>query len=88
MLNQPQMQALAVLYQLARQDRPADVSLVAAALGRSCVQADRLLAELDGLGLVDADRARLTMAGLALAVSARPAKLRRKLARYTWRPAA
>ncbi len=62
--------ALLVLYNLARQDERADLALVAERLGVSCVQADEVLTSLERRGLVDADRVRLTMAGLVLAVSA------------------
>lgn len=76
------MQALHVLYRLARRDRPAELATLAAALGLRCAEADRLLTELERAGLVDADRVRLTMAGLAVAVAtqgglaARPRRLR------------
>ncbi len=63
--------ALQVLYKLARTDQPADLSLVAAELGVTCVAADQLLRALERAGLVDSERVRLTLSGLAVAVSAR-----------------
>jgi len=62
--------ALLVLFNLARNDEHADLALVAERLGLSCVDADRVLASLDRQGMVDADRVRLTMSGLVVAVSA------------------
>jgi DNA-binding IclR family transcriptional regulator len=76
MPNQTYRTVLRVLYAMARDDSPADLSVVAEALGLSCVDTDRLLARLEDAGLVDADRVRLTLTGLALAVnlSDRPAR--------------
>ncbi len=68
-MNPTQQAALKVLFKLAREDKPADLSLIAAHLGLSCVETDRLLNDLARLGLVDPDRVRLTMSGLVLAVS-------------------
>ena len=68
-MNQTQQAALKVLFKLAREDQPADLSLIAEHLGHSCVETDRLLDDLARLGLVDPDRVRLTMSGLVLAVS-------------------
>ncbi|HEY6882294.1 MAG TPA: hypothetical protein VI299_29890 [Polyangiales bacterium] len=56
---------LRALYELAELDVPAEVGLVARALGLP--DATRVLRELDARGLVDAQRVRLTMQGLALA---------------------
>lgn len=61
--------ALQVLYNFARHDQPADLSLLAAELGVTCVAADALLRELEQAGLVDSERVRLTLPGLAVAVS-------------------
>jgi hypothetical protein len=69
MLNPTHRQLLRALYALAADDRHADLSLVASAIGASCVETDRQLAVLERAGLVDADRVRLTLVGLALAVS-------------------
>lgn len=71
--------ALALLYRLAHADRPADLALVADNLGVSCTAADALLAELEAIGLVDAERVRLTLAGLALAVSHGAGQRRRSI---------
>ena len=68
-MNHTTHAALQVLYNLARDDQPADLSLLAEKLGVSCVQADMLLAALDRAGLVDADKVRLTLTGLTIAVS-------------------
>ena len=62
--------ALLVLYNLAREDEHADLALIAERLGISCVQADEVLGSLERRGLVDAERVRLTMSGLVVAVSA------------------
>jgi Mn-dependent DtxR family transcriptional regulator len=71
MMNPTHSAALKLLYTLAAEDRHANLALVASELNLSCVEADRLLAELDSAGLVDAERVRLTMAGLVVAVSAK-----------------
>jgi hypothetical protein len=69
-MNQPiHASVLRLLYALGRDDRRADLGLVAGELRLSCVRADRVLEELDRAGLIDAERVRLTLAGLAVAVS-------------------
>ncbi|MBI4700208.1 MAG: hypothetical protein HY744_03410 [Deltaproteobacteria bacterium] len=70
-MNLTHIAALQILFSLARSNRPADLSVVAGRLSLSCVEADRVLEELARAGLADADRVRLTMAGLCVAV-ARP----------------
>jgi|RhiMetdeSRZDD1v2_1073273.scaffolds.fasta_scaffold2061521_2 hypothetical protein len=60
---------LRLLYTLAAEDRAADLGIVAGMLGLSCVETDRLLMRLECAGLVDAERVRLTLVGLALAVN-------------------
>ena len=80
-MNTTQLQVLHTLYELARDDHPADLALVAEALGVSCVRADAILAELERAGLVDGDRVRLTMTGLVVAVSASRARRRGALGR-------
>ncbi|MBI4954491.1 MAG: hypothetical protein HY908_20875 [Myxococcales bacterium] len=70
-MNRIQLATLQLLYKLAREDRPADLSLLAAELGQTCVVLDRVLGELEKAGLADAERVRLTMAGLAVAASSR-----------------
>ncbi|MBW2524643.1 MAG: helix-turn-helix domain-containing protein [Deltaproteobacteria bacterium] len=69
MLEQTQLAALQVLYQLARGDRSASSRMVADLLGISRLEAVRLLDELDSLGLVDSQRVRLTLSGLTVAVA-------------------
>ncbi|MEM6788859.1 MAG: helix-turn-helix domain-containing protein [Myxococcota bacterium] len=69
MLNATKRRALRILFDFARDDQPADLALVAAALGATCAATDRLLEELARAGFVDADRVRLTMMGLTVAVS-------------------
>jgi Mn-dependent DtxR family transcriptional regulator len=69
--------ALVALFELGENDRPADLALVAAALGTTCARADALLARLERRGLVDAERVRLTLPGLALAVAAARTRARR-----------
>lgn len=76
MVKRIHVAALQALFHLARQDRPADLCVLAQELGLSCAQTDRLLAELDVAGLADAEAVRLTLAGLAVAVSA--PRLRRR----------
>lgn len=69
-MNQTQLSLLRTLFELAREDRSADLKLVADQLGLSCVQTDRLLSELEAAGFVDSDRVRLTLSGLTVAVAA------------------
>jgi Mn-dependent DtxR family transcriptional regulator len=69
MLNSTEQDVLQALFALARDDRPADLSIVATELGLSCVAADEVLERLSRRGLVDPDRVRLTLPGLALAVA-------------------
>jgi DNA-binding IclR family transcriptional regulator len=69
MLEHTQLAALQVLYQLARSDRPATSRSFSDLLGISRLEAVRLLDELHAMGLVDADRVRLTLSGLTVAVS-------------------
>jgi Mn-dependent DtxR family transcriptional regulator len=77
MLNPTHRATLRLMYTLAAEDRHANLALIAAELQLSCVEVDRVLVELDRAGLVDADRVRLTLAGLAFAVSARAPSARR-----------
>ena len=70
-MNRLQLATLQLLYKLAREDRPADLAVVAAQLGQTCSTIDRVLVELEAAGLADADRVRLTMQGLVLAASSR-----------------
>lgn len=60
---------LFVLFDLARADRPATVDRIAARLGTSPNQVRQRLDQLERLKLVDAQRVRLTLAGLAIATS-------------------
>ena len=86
-MNQRHINTLRVLFSLARDDRPADLALVAAELGASCVETDELLDQLEDAGLVDANRVRLTLSGLTLAVSAGAATERRERPRAARRSA-
>ena len=60
---------LGLLFTMASEGCPADRFLLAAELGLSDRQVDELLEQLDRAGLVNARRVRLTMTGLAVAVS-------------------
>lgn len=60
---------LYALYALAQADRPADAGSIARAAHLTTTQAAQALIELERCQLVDASRARLTMRGLAMAVS-------------------
>jgi Mn-dependent DtxR family transcriptional regulator len=74
--------ALVAVYELGAEERPAHVPNLAARLGVSQQEATRLLWTLDGAGLLRAERCRLTMTGLALAVrlSSQRARGRRRAA--------
>jgi hypothetical protein len=90
-MNHTHLAVLRVLFEMARDDRHADLVLIADELELSCVETDMLLDDLDRGGLLDAERARLTMAGLVLAVSqaaprAQPAPDRAE-SRSAWRAA-
>ena len=60
---------LLTLHDLARLDGPADLGTVAGRLGWGVGRVVRVLAALDGKGLADRPRCRLTMAGLAVAAT-------------------
>jgi len=77
MLKQTERLTLRILFDLAQDDRPADLAVVSAELGRSCVETDAILEHLAEAGFVDADRVRLTMMGLTVAASA-PARKRQR----------
>jgi hypothetical protein len=68
-ISKPQLSVLTALYRLGQSDLPVNVTTVAvvAAKRRGAVACH--LSALDDLGLVDACRLRLTLAGLALAVA-------------------
>ena len=68
-MNPKALKALHVLFNLAQRDQQADLALLAAELGTTCVEADDLLRQLEANGLVDGERVRLTMIGLTVAVS-------------------
>lgn len=68
-MSQAQGAVVRELYRLATQDQPADLGVLARRVGLSCVQTDRVLVLLERAGMVDADRVRLTMAGLAITVA-------------------
>lgn len=68
MNSQPSLASLVLaLFDLARLGLPTDVACLAGRLGIEEARVTRALAELDRRGLCDARRARLTLAGLALA---------------------
>jgi hypothetical protein len=60
-------QVLEALLDLARADRHATAGLLTSVTGIPVKELRALLEELDALGLVDAERCRLTMPGLVLA---------------------
>lgn len=64
---------LLALETLARADQPAHVGRLAAQFGRSRTDVMAALGRLDGKGLVDAPRCRLTMSGLVAARALRGA---------------
>jgi len=64
-----QLDILHALFRLAQADTPADAVLLAQAADLSVGDVLRTLDRLDALGLVDADRARLTFHGLAIAMA-------------------
>jgi hypothetical protein len=67
-LELPEKLVLRALFELAQCDRPAHSDVVARLLGLGAAVVDRLFARLALRGLVDAERARLTLAGLAVAL--------------------
>jgi len=69
MMNPTKISLLKALYDMAREDRAADLKKLADQLGLSCVETDQRLVQLEAEGLVDADRVRLTMRGLTIAVA-------------------
>jgi len=74
MSNRVMLATLQCLFEMARDDQPAELTAVAAELGLRCSELDRVLNALERADLVDAERLRLTMAGLAVAASL-PAQL-------------
>jgi len=62
-------QILHALFCLSRDTLPIDAGALGRATGVSSLRAARVLVQLERAGLVDASRARLTMLGLARAVS-------------------
>lgn len=60
---------LETLYELGRADTNADAGVLATWLGVPEPRVQELLRRLDAQGLVDAERCRLSMKGLVLAVS-------------------
>jgi len=60
--------ALLVVYELASHEQPAHVGSVAAELGISRTEAAALLRTLEAAGLLWAERCRLSMQGLAVAI--------------------
>jgi hypothetical protein len=60
---------LYAVFELSRASTPVDATSIGCAIGLSATEAAEALLELEGKGLVDASRARLTMKGLVAAVS-------------------
>jgi len=67
-LELPEKLVLRVLFELAQHDRSVQSDVVARLLGLGAAVVDRLFERLAARGLVDAERARLTLSGLAVAV--------------------
>lgn len=63
------LSVLLALFDLARLNRPAHVHCVAGRLGLGVEETRTILLALERRGLVDATRVRLTLSGLAAAVS-------------------
>jgi Mn-dependent DtxR family transcriptional regulator len=72
MMTHTQQTILRALFEMASEDQPADLVSLAARVGLSCTRTAEILDALDRAQLVDADRVRLTMSGLALAAIAMP----------------
>lgn len=70
MMTQKHSILLRTLFEMAAEDEPAHLVLLGARMGMTCSRTAQALAELERAGLVDADRVRLTMAGLAWAAIA------------------
>jgi hypothetical protein len=62
---------LLALFDLAREDMPADAGSVARVTGRTPTDCATAIVRLDALGLCDATRARLTFRGLVIAAALR-----------------
>ena len=69
MTNDLMLATVRCLFDMAREDRPAELGRLASRLALSCRQTDAILHELERAGLADAERVRLTMPGLAVAVA-------------------
>jgi xanthine/CO dehydrogenase XdhC/CoxF family maturation factor len=68
MLNHAQQVVLRALFELATENRAADLVTLGSVTGLGTRKAGALLVVLERAGLVGAGRPRLTMSGLALAV--------------------
>ncbi len=75
--NHTSQTVLRALFELASDNQRAHIGRVARLLGMSCRDVDSALLRLEATQLVDATRVRLTLAGLAVAVSL-PALPRRR----------
>ncbi|MDQ3035742.1 MAG: hypothetical protein M3Y87_25285 [Myxococcota bacterium] len=67
LLTNTMVSVLVALFELARSNRPANVQRVAGRLGMTETDTRSALRALDQRGLVDAQRVRLSLPGLALA---------------------
>ncbi len=76
MITQMQRSVLRALFELASEDQRATLGTVAEVVDLDSLKTTAILHELERAGLADAGRLRLTMMGLALAVSARPLERR------------
>ncbi|MEM9187777.1 MAG: hypothetical protein AAGF12_01275 [Myxococcota bacterium] len=74
------IQVLDSLYVLAQCDRRADVGAIAEHLGLRPTQVGEAMVHLEAKGLVDAERGRLTMRGLAASTALRAARRTRSRA--------
>ncbi len=69
MLHHTLNRILHVILDMGKRDERPELTTLAARIGASCTTTLDALSALDRMGLVDADRVRLTMAGLVLAAS-------------------
>jgi hypothetical protein len=77
MQNATALSLFHLMFDEARRTQPPSRERLSLLLGVSLETIQMALVSLEGAGLVDASRARLTMTGLAVAAAARPASARR-----------
>jgi hypothetical protein len=78
MQNATALSLFHLMFDEARRTQPPSRERLSLLLGVSLETIQMALLSLQGAGLVDASRARLTMVGLAIAAAARPAVARRQ----------